>query len=197
MLLLIWLGSDFLVLGIAHAFGAHRIFGKKPEGTFPLWSRVAFLPLLAYTNAVWYLLQAANREPATNTVSEQVTVGRRLRESEIDQTFDNFVDLTAEFAEPTSVRQSPSYLSFPILDGSAPDPGALLQAIKSLRKGTTFIHCAQGHGRTGLFALAVLLKSGTVRSVEEGLQLLKTARPGIRLNSMQRACAEAFARRME
>src|SRR5205809_1011561 len=105
---------------------------------------------------VWHLMRLISREPARNMVTQQLVVGRRLLAYEREDEFDNFVDLTAEFPEPFPIRSSPSYRSFPILDGSAPSPEALRVAVTSLRPGRTFIHCAQGHGRTGLFALAVL-----------------------------------------
>ena len=37
--------------------------------------------------------------------------------------FENVVDLTAEFSEPPAIRSSPSYRSFPILDGSSTNAG--------------------------------------------------------------------------
>jgi len=166
-LISIWLGCDFLVLGIAHGRGSHRVFGKRADGTLPLWSWLVFLPLLLYTTATWHLIRLFSREPARNVITEQLVVGRRLLAFELEGDFDNFVDLTAELAEPLAIRSSASYRSFPILDGSAPTPEALRTAVAGLRPGRTFIHCAQGHGRTGLFALAFLLSSGAARSVEE------------------------------
>jgi protein-tyrosine phosphatase len=53
-----------------------------------------------------------------------------------------------------------------------------------------FIHCAQGHGRTGLAAIALLLHRGEVSDIEEGLSLLRSIRPGIGLSADQRACLE-------
>jgi len=196
MILLVWPGANFLVLGIAHGIGAHRVFGKRPNGTLPFWSWLAFLPLLIFTIAVWRLLPMVMREPAHNTVTEQLTVGRRLLASELDQEFDNYVDLTAEFSEPARLRGSAAYFCFPILDGAAPHPDSLREAVDRLRPGKTFIHCAQGHGRGGLFALAVLLKSGAAHNVEDGLRMLKAVRPGINLSRAQRTCIEAFARKL-
>jgi len=135
------------------------------------------------------------RVPARNVVTEQLVVGRRLLASELDEEFDNYVDLTAEFAEPSDIRRSLAYRSFPILNDGAPSPEALRAAVRSLSPGRTFIHCAQGYGRTGLFSLAVLLTSGDARSVEDGLRMLKTARPGIRLNREQRRCIQLYAGR--
>jgi protein-tyrosine phosphatase len=189
----VWLGCDFLILGIAHGRGSHRVFGKQTDGTLPPWSWLLFSPLLIYTTTVWHLIRLFSREPACSVVSEQLVVGRRLLVCEYDDEFDNFVDLTAEFSEPRIIRQSASYFSFPILDGAAPTPEALHAAVASLRPGRTFIHCAQGHGRTGLFALAVLLNSGVARSVEDGLRMLSAVRPAIRLSKEQHRCVQMFA----
>lgn len=193
LLLAVWLGGDFLALGIAHARGAHRIMGKKPDGTLPVWSWVVFLPLLLYTGAVWHLLRLLSREPAHNAVSDNLVVGRRLLPGETAGEYANYVDLTAEFPEPRIIREMPSYLSFPILDGSAPAPTTLRRFIDGLRPGKTFIHCAQGHGRTGLFAIALMLKLGCVKTVAEGLEKLRAIRPGIRLTAAQQRCIEKFA----
>lgn len=191
-LLLIWLGLDFLILAVGHWRHAHSLFGKRPDGTLPLWSWAVFLPYLLYYGVVWHLFRLLP-EPAHNRITDTLTVGRRLRASELQERFDNYVDLTAEVVEPSPIRRSPEYVCFPVLDGAAPSPEALRQSLAGLRPGRTFVHCAQGHGRSGLYALAFLLKSGTARDFEEGLRMLKAARPGIILNRDQRQCVQAYA----
>src|SRR6185295_2361530 len=99
-----------------------------------------------------------------------------------DGEFVNYVDLTAEFREPSAIRRLPGYRSFPILDGSAPDPDSLDKMLAGLRPGRMFVHCAQVHGRTGLVILALMLKSGAVSSVSEGLEKLRGVRRGIKLS---------------
>jgi hypothetical protein len=195
-ILLVWLGGNFSILGLAHWRGAHRVFGKRPDGIIQIWHGFIFLPLLTYTSFVWHLTRLFTRESAYNMVTEQLVVGRRLLPSELGEKFDNYVDLTAEFSEPAAIRLSPAYRCFPILDGATPTPHALRQAVSRLRQGRTFIHCAQGHGRTGLFVLAILLSSGVVSSVEDGLRILTTARPAIRLNREQRECIRIFAKQL-
>jgi len=190
----VWLGCDFLILGVAHGRGSHRVFGKRPDGSLPMWSWLLFFPLLIYTTAVWHFVRLFSREPAHSVVTEQLVIGRRLLALELDGEFANYVDLTAEFSEPSAIRHSSSYRSFPILDGAAPTPEALRAVVASLWPGRTFIHCAQGHGRTGLFALAVLLSSGVARSVEDGLRMLSAVRPGIRLSRDQRRCIQLYAK---
>ena len=193
-LLAVWLGSDFLILAVAHAKGAHGVFGKRADGTLPLWSWVVYLPLLTYTSLVWHLARALSREKHCDAVTSDLKVGRRPLPHEVDGTFANYVDLTAEFQEPVRIRRSVSYTAFPILDGSAPPSQELMNAVNRLRPGHTFIHCAQGHGRTGLFAAAVLLRSGIARNVDDAMQMLQTVRPSIRLNRAQLQCIEEFAR---
>lgn len=193
LLVAVWFGGDFLALGIAHAMGAHGIFGKRPDGSLPPWRWFVFLPLLIYTTLVWHGIRLLSHEPALNRVTDKLFVGRRLLASEVEGEFANYVDLTAEFAEPQIIRQSSGYFCFPILDGAAPDLESLRRAVGRLKPGKTFIHCAQGHGRTGLFALAVLLQSGTVKNADDGLRMLQAARSGIRLNGAQRRWVQTFA----
>ncbi len=192
-LVALWPGVDFIALAIAHFRGAHHLYGKRPDGTLPLWSWLLFFPLLAYALAVWHLLRLLCREPPCSQVTGQLVIGRRLLSSEFAGPFDTVVDLTAEFAEPRVLRRHPGYVSFPILDGAAPSPEALRAVIGRVPPGRTFIHCAQGHGRTALFALAFLLASGAAPSMAEGLQMLRAVRPGIRLNREQQRCIQAFA----
>jgi hypothetical protein len=123
--LLVWLGGDFLILGLAQWRHVHHVFGKRADGTLPLWSWLLFLPLLAFNLAVWHVLRLLSREPAHTTVTDNLVVGRRLLAAEVDGNFDNYVDLTAEFVEPSAIRRSPAYRPWPLLDGSAPTPDAL------------------------------------------------------------------------
>jgi len=193
LLSVIWLGGNFVALGIAYGLGSHRILGKRPDGTIARWSWLVFLPVLTCSAVVWHLARLLSRGPALNDVTDNLVVGRRLLASEAPAEFDNYVDLTAEFAEPSSIRRSSAYVCFPILDGGAPAPQALRDAVGNLRPGRTFVHCAQGYGRTGMFAAAVLLKSGDAGSVEEAMRILKGVRPGIGLSREQLECLQSYA----
>ncbi len=192
-LVAVWFGGDFLALAVAYARGSPGVFGKRPDGTLPLWSWLVFFPLLIYATMVWHFIRLFSREPACNTVTEQLVIGRRLLPLELQGEFANIIDLTAEFSEPRAIRCSPGSRSFPILDRAAPTPEALQAAVAGLRSGRTFIHCAQGHGRTALFAVAVLLSSRISGTVEDGLRMLSAVRPAIRLSKEQRRCIQIYA----
>jgi len=192
----IWLGGNFILLGVAHFGRNHRIFGKRADGRLRAWSFVLFFPLVIVNTTIWHHARFLGSEPSLNKVTDDLFVGRRLLSAEVPQEFANYVDLTAEFQEPQKPRLTAGYVAFPILDGAAPTLDELDAVISRLRPGSTFIHCAQGHGRTGLVALAILLSRGAVDRVDDGLALLRKARPGIRLNGDQLRCIEAYADRL-
>jgi hypothetical protein len=191
--LAVWLGCNLVALAFAHAKGVHRIFGKRPYGTLPLWAWLVFFPMLGYTLVVWHSHRIFSRKPPWSVITGQLVVGRRLLASELDGAFDNYVDLTAELTEPSAIRRLPAYRSFPILNDAAPSPEALRTAIRSLKPGRTFVHCGRGYHRSALFALAMLLTSGVARNVEDGLRMLTAARPGIRLTRAQYKCIKGYA----
>src|SRR5690242_4849526 len=77
-LLLCWPGLSFLWLGIAHFTGNHRAFGKRGDGTLPLWVKLLHFPFLIYTHLAWHAERLFKREPACNRVNEQLVVCRRV-----------------------------------------------------------------------------------------------------------------------
>jgi protein-tyrosine phosphatase len=193
-LTLLWLAMNFLVLGYAYGAGRHWIFGKRPDGTLPWWTQVIFFPFLFLTQFTRWLLVALSREPAFNRVNDHLTLGRRLASTESCEAVTHFVDLTAEFTEPAPFRTRAGYVSFPILDGSAPCPRRLKAFVESLGAHAAYVHCAQGYGRAALVALAILLQTRGATTVEDGLARLREVRPRIRLSAAQRACIDEFSR---
>jgi protein-tyrosine phosphatase len=186
-----WFSLSCFLLAGGYAGLGPRIFGKRPDGSIPIWSRLLHLPFMLYSETVWHLVRILSRENPTDDVSKDLVLGRRLRASELPSGISNYVDLTAETEDPAAIRKSEAYLAFPILDAGVPDRHALKKTVSSLRPGRTFVHCAQGHGRTGLFALALLAHRGQITSYDEGLAKLTAVRPGLALNAKQ----EAFVRK--
>jgi protein-tyrosine phosphatase len=182
---LIWAGISFGSVALGYAGIGPRVFGKTSSGQIPLALKILNLPYLAYTWLVWHLVRLLSREAAFNTINDNLVIGRRLLASEAPEGFDHYVDLTAEFEEPAPIRTRPGYRCLPILDASVPTIEELRGAVESSASGRAFVHCAQGHGRTGLFALALLLRRGSVQTIEEGVGLLRSLRPAVRLNREQ------------
>lgn len=185
-----WLGVNLLLLGVAYVRGDARVFGKRPDGTLASWRVLLFLPWLLFTWAVWHGCRLLP-EPAVQQINDKLSIGRRLLAHEFPDGIDVVLDLTAEFQEPGAVRHRTRYLSLPILDAGAPPSTALAAAIQSLRPDEhVFIHCAQGHGRTAMAAIALLMHRGETATIADGLGLLKAVRPGVALSPGQWQCLE-------
>ncbi|NEO87717.1 MAG: hypothetical protein F6J87_26185 [Spirulina sp. SIO3F2] len=77
--------------------------------------------------------------------------------------------------------------SYPILDGTAPSPQQLYQWVREVDNlsGDLYIHCAEGHGRTGLFAALLLLQKGYVKTAENAIAFIQTKRPLVKLRQSQ------------
>lgn len=79
-----------------------------------------------------------------------------------------------------------------MLDGSgvtADELRGLAPEIDDMPK-PALIHCAQGHGRTGLVAAAVLLVSGEAKTAVDAIAMVKSVRPGVELNREQMSVLE-------
>jgi protein-tyrosine phosphatase len=193
-----WIGLNFLAVGVAHFLGAHGLFGKRRDGTLPWWSWVLFFSLHVYALAVLKLAILFGREAKVCPVCDDLFVGARPGGRDSASDFVNVVDLTAEFQEARAFRERAGYLCFPVLDACAPAVEDLEKAVARVSDGgVTFVHCAQGHGRTGLFAACWLIANRRARTGDEALEMLRKARPGIRLNARQRECVLEFQRRCE
>jgi len=188
----VWFGLCFVAVGAAYWRRHIGIYGKRSDGSIPVWRWSLLLPLHVYTLSVWHLIRLLSREPAISEVAKGLMIGRRLLAHEIPAEVRLVVDLTAEFREPPGIIARCEYHSFPILDATAPDCAKLLAFIVSLPDAPMYIHCAQGHGRTGLFTMAFLLARGHSTTLNGARNLVLSARPGVRLNGEQ----ECFIRAM-
>jgi hypothetical protein len=190
--LLLWSALSFGMVALGYAGIGPRVFGKGRDGRISLAFKIVNLPYLAYAWAVWHLYRLLSREASFNTIDDDLVIGRRLLAGEAPDGFDHYVDLTAEFEEPAAIRTRPGYRCLPILDACVPSFGELEGAVEGAAAGRAFVHCAQGHGRTGLFALALLLHRRRVQTIEEGVGLLQSLRPAVKLNRTQLAFAHRY-----
>jgi len=184
--LLAWLGVNFCALSVGHIVGSAAVLGKNRTGAIELWSWIVFLPLHLYTMGVWHVYRMLSTESPFNQVTDDLIIGRRLLADEVGFSVESYIDLTAEFPEPPLLRRSPTYVSYPILDGSIPKRSELNIMFSALKGKSLFIHCAQGHGRTGLVAAAYMIFSEKVSNSDEAISVLQNVRPGIRLSGEQK-----------
>jgi hypothetical protein len=194
--LLLWISADCLLLAVGYFGLGPKVYGKNPRGGFPIWARVIHLPMMLSSLLVWQLFRLFSRENAYDEVAGGLFVGRRLSKDEIPAGMNYWIDLTAELEDPKQIRDSTQYICLPILDGTVPDAAVLDHILSRLDHGKTYVHCAQGHGRAALFALALLARRGAIRDVEEGIRLLQKERPSIVLHLEQRKFVADFIERI-
>ena len=195
--IMIWAAISFGCVALGYGGLGIRIFGRTADGRISWPSKILLLPYLLYSWIIWHLCRVVIREDAYNRIDDNLVIGRRLLAKEIPDGFDHYVDLTAEFEDPPSIRSRKSYRSFPILDASVPFEEDLEQAADAVKTGKAYVHCAQGHGRTGLFALALLIHRGRIETIDEGIALLKSLRPALNLNREQVCFIERYLQRKQ
>ena len=193
---LLWPAVSFALVAAAYAGVGPRVFGKRPDGTLRPTHRVTLLPFLAFMSGAWHVLRLTGGKPAWHEIAPGLYLGRRVVfAGELPPGVGLVVDLTAEFAEPVAVRTGREYRSFPVLDALPPDEArfAALVAEVAAFRGPVYVHCAQGHGRSGLFAAAVVLARGLAATPADAVKLVRGIRPGVRLKKGQARLLERVA----
>lgn len=204
--LLTWLSVNGCAISASYFFRSPWLFGKLGNGTRHWASQLFLLPYTIAMTWVWWIIVCLSREPKYNSLqldfpsieAEELLLSRRLLAGEVPVGVDAIIDLTCEFVEPALIRNHAAYVCHPILDASTPSVDELLEWVEQASRlaGCILIHCAQGHGRTGLFAAAILLKGDSKMSPAEALIQLQRVRPELSCNSMQQNCLVELRRRL-
>ncbi len=193
--ILLWPGGCFAMVALTYYVRAPWALGKSDTGQISRRHRFALWPYFLFCQIVWSVLTTFRKEDPFNEISPGIVIGRRLLAREYPGCFDQVIDLTAEFTEPVAVRTAGDYRSFPILDASVPSARRLIDFVRSLDNlhGTTFIHCAVGHGRSGMFCAVLLLAKQRADTPDEALQMIYANRPGVWLRKGQRRIVDQAA----
>jgi hypothetical protein len=194
-LALLWPATSFGLMALAYAGAGARLLGKQPDGRMRPWALLALLPYLLLTWATWHLARVLSREPTHAEVVPGLFVGRRLLPGELPPGTGTVLDLTSEFIEPRRIREACRYVSLPILDASTLPVDRVAPVLRELasRPTSLYVHCAQGHGRTGMIAAALLVARGEAPDARAALALVQRARPGVRLSPAQERALRELA----
>jgi predicted protein tyrosine phosphatase len=195
--------SVFAFLGIAAAytFAWPELIGKKLGGCLLPSSYLLFWPFHLLNFASLTLFRWSRQSAPFTEILPGLYLGsrlcsrdaRRLNELKISAV----LDLTSEFSEIRSLREATAYLCIPLLDRTAPSMSEFQAAICFIReqseRGSIYVHCALGHGRSATVMLAYLLASGKFANVNDALGHIQTRRPRVRLNPSQLRALQEFA----
>jgi predicted protein tyrosine phosphatase len=188
-----------LSLGITAAGYWH--FGpaiyRKTHGRLPLSARLILAPNMfgQYLSLLWY----RRRCDAWSEVIPGVWIGAQLSQQEAlaakQAGAAAVLDLTTEFSEPNAFR-SLAYFNIPVLDLTELSAGQLRAAVDVISRhagaGAVYVHCKVGYSRSAAAVGAFLIASGRAANVEEALEILRRARPGIIFRPEVFAALEKF-----
>jgi hypothetical protein len=199
-ILAVWLAIDFGLLSAAYGGAGPRLLFKQRNGLRAKWAWALYAPYFLLNELTFLLYCLIGRRPPYAQVVHNLYLGRRMTSNEARRMrvlrWRAILDLAAEFEEVARLRREKFYRSLPVLDAMAPVGAELSVTVEWLEKrvaeGPVFVHCALGHGRSATVVVAYLLATGEASTVEEGIALVRSKRPGIRLNARQRAAAEEY-----
>lgn len=192
--LLLWPALSFVLAALAYGGMGPALFAKRPDGTLPWQTWVLLGPFILFNSIVWHLQRKLSKESPWDEVYPNLYVGRRPLSGELPHHIRQVVDLTAEFPAAGDIVSSTTYINLPVLDATAPEEARLRELLSRVTADVpTLLHCAQGHGRSGTVAAAWLIRHGLAANVDAAEAILKSKRPGIRLNQRQRALVKRLA----
>ena len=189
---LCWLAFSLFMVALNYALLGERGFQKAHSGRVSWAARVLYAPyrLGAWVNSRWWTRQ----RPHDSQVTTRVWLGRlpgHGKEARINGL--SIVDLSAELQTP----QSAASRAEPALDLVAPAPKRLRRAAIAIDRfeknhPAVLVCCALGYSRSAAAVATWLLVSGRVRTVNEAVALIRTARPEVVLREPHlRAIASA------
>jgi len=183
-----WLSFSFIIIGLAYLSSSPRLLGKQKNGAMNPLPVLMLLPFFVLAWFVWHIQIRMTREDRFNEIIAGYILGRRLLPKELPAKIRSVVDVAAEFYEPSEIVKMTHYINCPMLDGSGCDLESFKKLIDEIeRSGNgTYIHCAQGHGRSATVMAGILIKKGLVSNPEEAEEYIKLRRPGIRINKTQK-----------
>lgn len=193
-----WCALSFGIIGLGYAGLGPCIFLKTKSGKLPGLSYLLLWPVHLINFVGLALFHRASERQLWVQVDENLMLGCRLPEREASDLVSKgivmVVDLAAELSEANSFRQLAGYRNVSVLDTRTPERerfSALVSSIQlARRRGTVYVHCALGHGRSATVVAGCLLESGRAISLEEAESFLRALRPGVEFKPDQRRLLE-------
>ncbi|KMZ56995.1 Dual specificity phosphatase, catalytic domain containing protein,expressed [Zostera marina] len=194
----------FLIAAASHpSINTPLLLGKKPDGTFPIWSMLLFSPFLIFIRIYAFAKKYKRKtESGFTQVAEGLYVGRwpSLCDGNLPADDPAIIDCTCELPRSSSVLRNSPYICVPTWDTRSPSPEGIESAVrwacgKRAQNKPVYIHCAFGHGRSVCVTCAVMVAMGKAEDWKIAEKMVKEKRPFIRMNALHRANLEDWSKR--
>jgi len=187
-LICIWPASNFFIVFMCYVldqeFGSFVLLKNKETGCFSPCSWIYWLPFYLFIWITWSIKHIIACESPydlcyTTTNDKRIWIGR-YPVFGLPKECDIIVDCTVEF--PGRRIKGGEYLNVPSLDMVLAPPEEFRAAAKQViawfdqGRKSAFIHCANGHGRSALFAALVMIFMDEAKTLDECKSILKSKR---------------------
>jgi hypothetical protein len=190
--------AGFLPVIIAYAAGTTAPFGKRADGTIPLWSWAMGWSFYSLGFASMVLSRRLSDSDPSNRIMPRMILGRRPSTLELEALAHEsalaILDVTAEY--PAVRLPGIEYKNIPVLDGCSPTVAQLELGAAWLshhiRDRVVYVHCAAGYERSATFVAAHLLREGHCQDPIAATRWISERRPRAAPTSEQQSVLEAF-----
>lgn len=178
-----WCFVSALVMVIAYFFQQPvLVMGKSKNRSFSVVMLVLNFPFLGAYWLLWILRHGFSRNGPVHRIDHtNISVSQwPIFGVPLDQ-YDVVFDMTSEM--PAIYRFHGRYVSLPNMDGVPLCRWEIPPDIN--RDQRILVHCAQGRGRSAVYAAMLLKKLGYASSDDQAYELLKRSRPAVHLTKAQ------------
>ncbi|MFT3921168.1 MAG: protein-tyrosine phosphatase family protein [Myxococcales bacterium] len=196
--ILVWPAFSLVIVAYGYLVAGPAVLGKQADGTLYWPHALLLMPYFSAAECAWYLVRVLGREDPWHEVARGLYLGRRVQHWELPARVGLVLDMTAEFVEPIEVRSDRVYVCVPALDASVPSVEALVSGIERVAsfEGNIYVHCAAGHGRSAMAMAVLLVARGIAQDLDHAVDLMRQARPRVKLRTTQRKVALAALARL-
>ncbi len=191
----LWPAVSSALIAAAYLGAGPRVFGKI-DGRLRWLNRALFAPHLI---GLWLFHRLSIKSPF-NKVTPELVIGGRLSNRQtlamVESGVVAVLDLTAEVSAG-QWGANVAYRNIPVLDLIAPTVIQLRDAVDFIEvhrpRGTVYIHCALGYGRSACVAAAYLLILDLTLTVDGAIAAVRKARPKVAISSEAMLALQRFA----
>lgn len=190
---LIWMGSSLLFIGLGYFGLGAIIFQKKENGSFTFAATILFFPYRWISRLVRNVFFKSYQSP--QKITEKLYLGAFWMTKKQD--YQAIFDVCAEYKKLKNSNQN--YVSYPLIDLAAPTIDELIVGVKKLdeliqNNETVFIHCALGMSRSATVVFAWLLYTHKIESVKEGFAFFEDNKFQFSLSGKHKELLETYCK---